>query len=245
MPSNLSYLIDQVEKERGVKWKAIIEALEQAVLAASRRKYGHDAEMEARYNDEVGEVELFQFKQVVEETTNPDLEISLEDAKILDSEVQIGDSLGVKLDTDFGRIGAQTAKQVIVQRVLEAEREKIFNEFQGRKGDVVTGMVQRMERGNIYVSIGRAEAVLPPKEQIRRETYRQGERIRTYILDVQKSPKGPQILLSRTHPGFLIKLFEMEVPEIPEGIVKIVIWRLLCRTISFPSRSEKEGKMFA
>ena len=222
MPSNLNYVIDQVGKDKGIDRKVIIEALEQAVLTASRKKYGHQGEIEVHYNEEIGEIELFQFKQVVEEVVNPPIEISLEEAKGLDSEVQVGDSLGVKLNTDFGRIGAQTAKQVIIQKVRDAERENVYNEFKDRKGDLVSGTVQRMEKGNIYINIGRAEAVLFSKEQIPGEVYRQGERLRAYILEVQKNSKGPQIFLSRTHPGFLIKLFEMEVPEISEGVIKII-----------------------
>jgi len=222
MPSNLNYVIDQVGKDKGIDRKVIIEALEQAVLTASRKKYGHQGEIEVHYNEEIGEIELFQFKQVVEEVVNPPIEISLEEAKGLDSEVQVGDSLGVKLNTDFGRIGAQTAKQVIIQKVRDAERENVYNEFKDRKGDLVSGTVQRMEKGNIYINIGRAEAVLFSKEQISGEVYRQGERLRAYILEVQKNSKGPQIFLSRTHPGFLIKLFEMEVPEISEGVIKII-----------------------
>lgn len=222
MPTNLNYVIDQVGKDKGIDRKVIIEALEQAVLTASRKKYGHQGEIEVHYNEEIGEVELFQFKQVVEEVANPSTEISLEEARELDSEAQIGDSLGVKLNTDFGRIGAQTAKQVIIQKVRDAERDNIYNEFKDRKGEVVSGTVQRMEKGNLYVNIGRAEAVLLSKEQIPGEVYRQGERIRAYILDVQKNTKGPQVFLTRTHPGFLIKLFEMEVPEISEGIIKII-----------------------
>jgi N utilization substance protein A len=222
MPSNLNYVIDQVGKDKGIDRKVIIEALEQAVLTASRKKYGHQGEIEVRYNEEAGEIELFQFKQVVEEVVNPSTEISLKEARALDNEAQIGDSLGVKLDTDFGRIGAQTAKQVIIQKVRDAERENVYNEFKDRKGDLVSGVVQRMEKGSLYINIGRAEAVLLSKEQIPGEVYRQGERIRAYILDVQKNSKGPQIFLSRTHPRFLIKLFEMEVPEISEGVIKII-----------------------
>jgi N utilization substance protein A len=222
MPSNLNYVIEQVGKDKGIDRKVIIEALEQAVLTASRKKYGHQGEIEVHYNEEAGEVELFQFKQVVEEVTNPSTEISLRESKDLDNEAQIGDSLGVKLNTDFGRIGAQTAKQVIIQKVRDAERENVYNEFKDRKGDLVSGTVQRMEKGNLYLSIGRAEAVLFSKEQIPGESYRQGERLRAYILEIQKNSKGPQIFLSRTHPGFLIKLFEMEVPEISEGVIKII-----------------------
>jgi N utilization substance protein A len=211
-----------VGKDKGIDRKVIIEALEQAVLTASRKKYGHQGEIEVHFNEEAGEVELFQFKQVVEEVADPSAEISLEEARELDSEVQVGDSLGVKLNTDFGRIGAQTAKQVIIQKVRDAERENVYNEFKDRKGDIVSGTVQRMEKGSLYISIGRAEAVLFSKEQIPGEVYRQGERLRAYILDVQRNAKGPQIFLSRTHPGFLMKLFEMEVPEISEGVIKII-----------------------
>ena len=222
MPSNLNYIIDQVGKDKGIDRKVIIEALEQAVLTASRKKYGHQGEIEVHYNEEAGEIELFQFKQVVEEPMDPSTEISIEEAKELDSEAQTGDSLGVKLTTDFGRIGAQTAKQVIIQKVREAERENVYNDFKGRKGDIVSGNVQRMEKGNLYVNIGRTEAVLLSKEQIPGEVYRQGDRLRAYILDVQKNSKGAQIFLSRTHPGFLVKLFENEVPEISEGVIKII-----------------------
>ena len=222
MSSNLNYIIDQVGKDKGIDRKVIIEALEQAVLTASRKKYGHQGEIEVHYNEEAGEVELFQFKQVVEEVMDPAAEISLEEAQELDTEAQVGDSLGVKLTTDFGRIGAQTAKQVIIQKVREAERENVYNEFKDRKGDLVSGTVQRMEKGNLYINIGRTEAVLFSKEQIPGEMNRQGERLRAYILDVQKNSKGVQIFLSRTHPGFLIKLFEIEVPEISEGVIKII-----------------------
>jgi len=222
MPSNLNFVIDQVGKDKGIDRKVIIEALEQAVLTASRKRYGHQGEIEVHYNEEAGEVELFQFKQVVEEVTDPSTQISLKEAKGLDTEAQIGDSLGVKLNTDFGRIGAQTAKQVIIQKVRDAERENVYNEFKDRKGDLVSGSVQRMEKGNVYINIGRAEAVLLSKEQIPGESYRQGERLRAYILDVQKNSKGPQVFLSRTHPGFLVKLFEMEVPEISEGVIKVI-----------------------
>lgn len=222
MPTNLNYVIDQVGKDKGIGRKVIIEALEQAVLTASRKKYGHQGEIEVHYNEEIGEVELFQFKQVAEEINDSSTEISLEEARELDGEVQVGDSLGVKLNTDFGRIGAQTAKQVIIQKVRDAERENVYNEFKDRKGDLASGTVQRMEKGNLYVNIGRAEALLLSKEQIPGEVHRQGERIRAYILDIQKNAKGPQIFLSRTHPGFLIKLFEMEVPEISEGIIKVI-----------------------
>ncbi len=223
MAQNLNYLIDQVGRDKGVDKKVIIEALEDALLKASRKRYGPHKDIEAHYNEELGEVELFQFKTVVDKVQDPDLEISLEEARKMDPEAEIGDSLGIKLSVnDLGRIAAQTAKQVIMQRVRDAEGETIYNEYKDRKGEVVTGFVQRIERSNIYVNLGRTEAILPKREQVPREVYKRGDRIRAYILDVQKTPIGCQIYLSRTHPGFLVKLFELEVPEISEGIVQIV-----------------------
>jgi N utilization substance protein A len=223
MASDLSRIIDQVGKDKGIDRKVLIEALEQALLAAARKKYGTKQEIEAHFSEESGEVELFQFKTVVKEVKNPPAEISLKEAKDLDSEVQVGDSLGTKIDvSEFGRIAAQTAKQVIIQRVKDAERENIFDDFKDRKGEVISGTVQRFERGSIIVNLGRAEAVVPQQELIPKETYRPGDRIRAYVLDVRKTPKGPQIILSRSNFNFLIKLFEMEVPEIAEGIVKII-----------------------
>ncbi len=223
MTQNLNFIIEQVGKDKGIDREVIIEALESAVLTASRRKFGTQKEIEAHYNEETGEIELFQFMNVVEDVQDSEMEISLDEARQLDEEAEIGDSLGMKLDTsNFGRIAAQTAKQVIIQRVRDAERENIHNEFKDKKGELITGTVQRIERGNLYINIGRAEAVLYSREQIPGESYRQGERIRAYILDVQKTARGPQIFLSRTHPGLLTRLFEFEVPEISEGIIKIV-----------------------
>ena len=223
MISDLSRIIDQVGKDKGIDKGILIEALEQALLAAARKKFGPKQEIEAKYNEEAGEVELFQFKTVVKDVKNPPAEISLEEAKDLDAEAQIGDSLGTKIDVaEFGRIAAQTAKQVIIQRVKDAERENIFEDFKDRKGEVISGTVQRFERGSIIVNLGRAEAVIPQQELVPRETYKPGDRIRAYVLDVRKTPKGPQIILSRSNPNFLVNLFALEVPEISEGIVKIV-----------------------
>ncbi len=223
MVSDLSRIIDQVGKDKGIDKKILIEALEQALLAAARKKYGPKQEIEAKFNEEVGEVELFQFKTVVKEVKNPPAEIALQEARELDVEVQIGDSLGTKIDlTEFGRIAAQTAKQVIIQRVKDAERENIYEDYVDRKGEIISGTVQRFEKGAIIVNLGRAEAVIPPQELVPRETYKPGDRIRAFVLDVRKTPKGPQIILSRSHPHFLANLFSMEVPEISEGIVKMV-----------------------
>jgi transcription termination/antitermination protein NusA len=223
MISDLNRIIEQVGKDKGIDKKILIDALEQALLAAARKKYGPKQEIESKYNEEAGEIELFQFKTVVKEVKNPPTEIGFANARELDADVEIGDSLGTKIDlTDFGRIAAQTAKQVIIQKVKDAERENIFEDFKDRKGEVISGTVQRFERGSIIVNLGRAEAVIPQQELVPRETYKPGDRIRAYVLDVRKTPKGPQIILSRSNSNFLIKLFEMEVPEVSEGIVKII-----------------------
>ena len=214
--------IDQIAKDKGINRTLIVEALEEAMKQAARRKYGQEKELEARFNDELGEIELFEFKTVVQEVKDPDSEITINAAREFDPEAEEGDEIGVKLDTTgFGRILAQTAKQVIIQRVRDAEREIVFNEYKDRKGEVVNGIVRRFEKGSLIVDLGRAEAVLPPKEQVPRENYRPGERIRAYVVDVSNATKGPQILLSRSCIEMLMKLFEQEVPEMYEGIVTI------------------------
>uniref|UniRef100_A0A831UHB7 Transcription termination/antitermination protein NusA n=1 Tax=Geobacter metallireducens TaxID=28232 RepID=A0A831UHB7_GEOME len=219
---NLKHIIDQIVKEKGIDRDIVVEALEQAVLSAANKKYRNTRELEAHYNPEVGEVELFEFVTVVDEVVDSYKEIDLEEAREVDPDVEIGDSLGMKMDASgFTRIAAQTAKQVIIQKVREAERETIFNEFKDRIGELVNGVVRRFEKGDLVVDLGRAEALLSNKEQAPREVYRQGDRIKALIMDIRMTPKGPQILLSRTHPAVLAKLFEAEVPEIAEGIVEI------------------------
>lgn len=224
MGMNLNRMVDQVAKEKGISRDTLVEALEAALISAARKKYGNRVELEAQYSEETGEVEVFLFKDVVEKVDDSTTEIDLETARSeLDPEAEIGDQLGVKMETEsFGRIAAQTAKQVIIQKVKDAERENIYAEYKDRKGDIVTGMVQRFEKRNLIVNLGRGEAILPYGEQIPRENYRQGDRIRALILDVRRTQKDPQILLSRSNPLFLVKLFEQEVPEIAEGIVRIM-----------------------
>jgi transcription termination/antitermination protein NusA len=201
----------------------LIKTLEEAVKAAAKKKLGPAYELEVTFNDEMGEIEVFEFKQVVEKVTNPSLEVSLDEAQRMDPESQVGDSLGIKMDTDeFGRIAAQSAKQVIMQRLREAERNLVYGDYKDRRGEIVHGIVQRFDKGGIIVNLGRTEAELPLKEQIPKEAYKQGDRIRAYILDVKQFSRGPQIILSRTHPNFLSALFENEVPEIAEGIVTIM-----------------------
>ncbi len=218
----LNRVIEQVSKEKGMERQVIIEAVESAMLSAARRTFGQKR-IEAKFNTEIGEVELFEIKTVVQTVSDPDTEMTLPDARAhMDPDAQEGDELLNKLPaTSFGRIAAQVAKQSVIQKVREAERELIYNEFRDRKGEIFSGIVQRIERRNIIVNLGRTDAVLPEKEQIPWERYRQGDRIRAFVLDVEMSYKGPQIVLSRTHPGFLIKLFEQEAPEVYEGIIEI------------------------
>jgi N utilization substance protein A len=222
MISNLARIIDEVGKTKGIDREILIDALEAAVLTAARKKFGLHQGIEAHFNEELGEVELFEFKSVMDKVKDPYSEISLEEAVELDPDVEVGDSLGVKMNVErLDRISAQTAKQIIIQRVRDAETENIYNEYKDRKGDLISGIFHRYDRGNVIVSLGKGEAVIPSQEQIPKENYRQGDRLKAYILDVFKSPKGTQIILSRTHPGLLIKLFEFEVPEVFEGIVTI------------------------
>ena len=214
--------IDQVAKDKGIDPREIIGALEEAMKQAARREQGQDREVDARYNEELGEIELFEFREVVEEVTDASTQIGLDRAHEFDPEAEVGDEIGVKMDTSgFGRILAQTAKQVIIQRIREAERDNVYEEYKDRKGEILNGIVRRFEKGAIIVDLGRAEAVLPIKEQVPRETYRPNDRVRAYVIDVNKASKGAQIVLSRTAMEFLTKLFEQEVPEMYEGIVQI------------------------
>ncbi len=223
MVTNLNHIIDQVVKDKGIDRAVLVEALESAVLSAANKKYRNTRDLEAHYNDDLGEVEVFEFVTVVDEVVDSYKEIDLEEALEVDPDVETGDSLGMKMDaSSFSRIAAQTAKQVIIQKVREAEREGVFNEFKDRLGELVNGIVRRYERGDLIVDLGRAEALLPHREQVPRENYRQGDRVRAYISDVKMSSKGPQIILSRTHPGVVAALFQFEVPEIAEGIVEIM-----------------------
>ncbi|NLN59936.1 MAG: transcription termination/antitermination protein NusA [Deltaproteobacteria bacterium] len=224
MLPELKRLIEQTGKDRGLEKEIIIEALEAATLSAARKKLGSQVDVEAHYNEETGEIEVFQFKVVVETVTDPDTEIPLAYARQeLDAGAEVGDSLGSKIDAStFGRIAVQTAKQIIIQRVKDAERDNVYEEYKDRKGEIANGFVQRFEGGSVIVNLGRAEGVIPTSEQIHREIHKRGERIRAYLLEVKRITKGPQIILSRTHPHFLRALFEIEVPEISEGMIEIV-----------------------
>jgi N utilization substance protein A len=238
---NLNLVLDQVAKDKGIERSVLITTLEDAMTTAAKKHFGQERNLEAKYDPEKGVVELFQAITVVETITDPVQavnQISLDEAHKKGMEVEPGDELVFQIfyrDEDaaeakaqddqygdilrlktfrrgFGRIAAQTAKQVILQRTRDAERENVFNEYKDRRNEIVTGIARRFERGNIIVDLGRAEAVLPVREQVPRETYRAGDRVQAYVLDVLRESKGPQIVLSRASVNLLTKLFEMEVP---------------------------------
>ncbi len=223
--NDLSKVIDQVGKDKGIDKNVIVEAVKQAMLVAARKKYGTYREIEAQYNEESGEVELYEFKEVVEREKfiDEEVEIPLDEALKLDPGAQLDDSIGIKLESgDLGRIAAQTAKQIILQKVRDAEREIIFSEFEERKGEVASGIARRVEKGAIVVDLGRTEAHIPPREQIPGEVFKPGDRIQGYLAEVRQTTRGPQIIMSRADERYLVKLFEMEVPEIYDDIVEIM-----------------------
>jgi len=245
---NLSMTLDAVAKDKGIERSVLVLTLESAILSAARKHLGGTRELVARYNERDGAVDLYQHMTVVDTVSQPDQEISLDVARKMDPDAQVGEQLAFQvfyraederkaaeqeakwgdvlnlstLRKGFGRIAAQAAKQVIIQRVRDAERELVFNEYISRKGEIITGIFRRFERNDIIVDLGRTEAILRAKDQVPRESYRPGERIVAFVKDIDREAKGPQVLLSRGDVGLLIKLFEAEVPEIYEGIVKIV-----------------------
>ncbi|HAG91039.1 MAG TPA: transcription termination/antitermination protein NusA [Bdellovibrionales bacterium] len=225
MFSELGRIIEQVGKDKGIDRQLVIDAVVQGMLVAARKKYGTYREIEAQYNEDAGEVDLYEFKEVVndDEFVDEEVEIKLSEALELDPEAQLHDSIGMKLDSsDLGRIAAQTAKQIITQKVRDAERDIIFSEFEQRKGEIASGIARRVERGAIVVDLGRTEAYIPPREQIPGEAYKPGDRLQGYIADVRQTTRGPQIIMSRADSRYLIKLFEVEVPEIYDGIVEVL-----------------------
>jgi N utilization substance protein A len=213
----------RIAREKQLDGSLLVEALEAGLMSAARKKYGPAAEIEVVVDDEHDSLGVYLNKAVVEDSADDILQIELDEAREIDATAEIGDVVRVEVPFDeFGRNAIQAAKQIVVQRVREAEREQIYSEFQDRIGEIVTGDVQQIERGGMVVNLGRTEALLPAKEQIRRERYRQGDRVKAYLLSVEKTTKGPQIVLSRTHPNFLKKLFRMEVPEIYDSVVEIM-----------------------
>jgi len=215
--------ISAVTKEKSISTDLVLDSLKDALTTAAKKYLGKPINVEAKIDREKGTIEVYTRQVVVEFIQDPEVDIVLEDAKKIDEELEVGDELIQDLDMEqFGRMAIQTAKQVIIQRVREAEREKIFADYTDRVGELVTGTVQQIEKGNILVNLGRTEALLPYREQIRKEHYRQGDNIRACILEVKNNPKGPQVIVSRTCPEFLARLFELEVPEIFDKTVRII-----------------------
>jgi len=221
--SEIKRVVEQVSRDKGIDRQVLIKALEEALKSAAHKKYGPKIDIEVRYSEETGDLEVFQFKEVAEEIEDPMLQISLVEGRLLDPDCEVGDSLGTKMDTNiFGRIAAQSAKQVIIQKLKDAEKDAVYATFIERRGEIINGIVQRVDRGDIIVNLGQTEGILPVREQVSKESYRRGDRIRALILDVLQDSRGPQIVLSRTHPNFIVTLFRTEVPEISEGIVSIM-----------------------
>lgn len=214
--------LEQIGKEKGITTDILLEAIEAALISAYKKNYGTSQNVRVNIDRDTGEVKVFTLKNVVENVENDLLEISPEEAKKYNPSCRINDIVEIEVTPKkFGRIAAQTAKQVVVQRIREAERDVIYEEFSGRESDIVTGVIQRIDKKIVYIDLGKIEAMLMPAEQTIGEEYTQGKRIKTYILEVRKTTKGPQIYVSRTHPGLVKRLFELEVPEIHDGVVEI------------------------
>ncbi len=216
-------ILDQLSRDKGIDKSILIDALKSAVEVAARKRFPTSKELQTDFNETTGEVEIYLEKTVVESVDRPDEQISLKDATAVSEDVQIGDQVLVQqILEDYGRTAAQLAKQVIVQKIREAEINQIHKEYIDKKGELINGMVHRMEHGDLIVDLGKAEGVLPRREQVFRESFNRGERIRAYVLDVRKTAKTTLVILSRTHVGLIKRLFEMEVPEISEGMVEIM-----------------------
>jgi N utilization substance protein A len=220
--SELGRMIETLGKDRGIDKRVVVRAIEQAFLVTARKKFGIQGEYETRYNDVEDEIEIYQYKNVVENVKDSIIEINLNEAKVLDGDVEIGDQLGIRIENpNFTRVDVQTARQIIFQKVRDAEREILFSDFKHREGELVTGIARRYERGNVIVDLGKSDAVLPRKEIIPGENFKTGDRIQAYLSEVVMTNRGPEIRLSRTSPMYLVKLFEIEVPEILEGAIEI------------------------
>ena len=222
MSRELLTVIEQMGREKGIDTGRILEAVEAALQTAAKKRYGAAENIQIKIDRKSGEIEAISLKKIVNEVTSPKSEVSLEAARKVDSEAELGDEIGSLIEIEeFGRIAAQTAKQVIFQKVREAEWEAVQREYSTRQGDLVNGIILGQERRNYIVDLGRTEAILPAHEQIPREIYRRGDRIKAYLLEVKRTMRDVQVILSRTHPSFIVKLFEAEVPEIAEKILEI------------------------
>lgn len=222
MVFDLNHVIEQIQKEKGIPKEALVEAIESAMLTAARKKFGLYGDLEAQFNPDTGEVELFQFKTVAETIEDSHLQMPIETAKSLDPDATYGDSLGEKIDSKLlGRIAAQAAKQVIIQKLRDAEKDIVVTDYQDKLGQVLSGVVRRYEKGDLIIDLNKTEAVIRRREQVDGEIYKPGDRIQAYFYEIDTHARGPMLLLSRRHPNLVRALFEMEVPEISEDIVEI------------------------
>ncbi|MBP9827441.1 transcription termination/antitermination protein NusA [Candidatus Saccharibacteria bacterium] len=216
--------IEQICEEKGISKETVLETIEMALIAAYKKDFGDkDQEVRVEVNPDSGDARIFITKEIVKEVENPFLEISVSDAQVIRSSAKVGETVEIEdINKDFGRVAAQTAKQVIIQRIREAEREVVYNEYQDKEETVMNGSVQRVEHGNVFIDLGRTTAIMFPSEQIHGERYYPGQRLKVYVVRVENTLKGPQIVVSRSHPNLIKALFEMEVPEISTGNVEIV-----------------------
>lgn len=222
MGAELIHALEQLEKEKGIKKEILIEAIEASLISAYKRNFGSSQNVKVCFDTSTGDVKVYALKKVSNEIENERMEISIDEAKKLDVKLEEGDIAEIEVTPKkFGRIAAQTAKQIVVQRIREAERGMIFEEFAQREGEIITGIVQRTEKKDVIIELGKTEGVLPASEQVPGEAYNFNDRIKTYVLDVKSNLKGPQVVVSRTHHNLLVRLLELEVPEIVEGIVEI------------------------
>ncbi len=222
MNAEFMLAFEALGKEKGIAPEILFDAIEAALISAYKRNFSSAQNVRVSLDRETGEIHVYARKTIVEQVEDDRLEISLADARKINPGYMEEDILEIEVTPrDFGRIAAQTAKQVVVQRIREAERGIIYEEFSNRSSDILTGIIQRIEQKNVFIDLGKTEAVLPPTEQMIGEEYALGNRVKTYIIEVKKTSKGPQIMVSRTHPGLLKRLFELEVPEIHDGTVEI------------------------
>jgi len=234
MNLDLLKALDDIEKDKGIAKDVLLEAIEAALLSAYKKDFGSKENVSVEVNEETGQVMVFSRKKVVEEIKNDNYEILLENAKKIDSEVELEEYVDVEITPDnFGRIAAQTAKQVVMQRIREAERDVLYEDYKRKEGEIITGTIQRFHKDNVLIDMGKTEALLPVSEQIPTEQYKVGFRLKLYVVEVSSTTKGPRILVSRTHPALLKRLFEVEVPEIFDGIVEI---RSVAREAGFRSK---------
>ena len=222
MKRELMAVIEQVGREKGIDKHRVLAAVESALLTAAKKRYGNNENIQVQIDPETGEISIVSLKTIADQITDANAEISLEEARAIDGEAELGDEIGSLIDVEeFGRIAAQAAKQVICQKVREATWEAVEREYSKREGDLVHGIILGQERRNYLVEIGKTEAVLPVHEQIPREVHRRGDRVRALLLEVRRTPKDVQVILSRAHPQFVVKLFQLEVPEVTEKILEI------------------------